>query len=1096
MALNENIVIRLMADTSNYTTKMQAASTQAETMAKAMEKPMTTGQRMEAGFTKAGLAVGALSAAIGVAAVKSFMDFDASMSMVQANTGASGKEMNKLRDAALEAGARTVYSATESADAINELAKAGMSTSDVLNGGLNGALDLAASDGMAVSEAAELMSSTLSQFNLTGKDATKVADALAAGAGKAQGDAKDLGYALGQSGMVAHSFGISMEETTGTLASFAHAGMIGSDAGTSLKSMLIALANPSKKAQQTMDDLGISAYDAQGNFVGLDGLAGQLQGSMKDLTVQQRNQALATIFGSDAVRAANVLYNEGTKGIDGWTKAVSDSGYASKQAAARNDNLKGDIEQLSGAVETMLDKIGSGANGPFRSLVQNVTNVINAFGSLDPQVQQTIVLLGMGAGAVAGLHKMFGNLSTSSSGLSRNMGLVLDPVQRFRTAAPQLSAGLSMLTSAFHGPEQGVGLMANGLTRGKTAMSGLKSVGGGLMSMLGGPWGIAMTAAAIGLDMYAQNAATAKAATDEMKTSMQAGADSTQKIVQMIKSGDNIDWGWWQKGITGAGSYKDLLDKLGISYATAAKAATGNKIAIEQYNGALEKARTIGFLHADQVNEAKNKLGQLSKEYKNAQEATKAQAEAEKEETKQKVANTVAQANGTQAVQEGAAADEKAADSKDILAEAFGATTKGVSEQAGALGEVVDALKTYYGFAISASDADIQLHDSFDKATQAVKDNGAILDLNTPKGRANQSALNDIAKAAMSSAEAHARAGDAVDKINPIMEDARNHYIEAAKAMGKTPEEANAMADSVGLSAKAVQDLTDRIAAANAKPLKIDDQASKTLTDVGVKAKSLPDGKTIKLSGDNKEALQAFATVNGLKIDPKTGTLDLNKQQFEVALAIANGAKINPKTGELLGDNSDHWRKIAQSNGWKIDRKTGVISGDDGPFRAVKGNVDKATIGKKTVQVGADASGFWSTVNGILGQVFHVNVSSGEHHASGGLINGPGTGTSDDIPAKLSNGEYVVRAAAVKQYGVGMLNAINWQRYATGGPVRKYEATPLPSARHMAPEGKRIVYNQYITNEIHSTGSSRVDEALLSARVRAGTGAMLQGRTL
>lgn len=155
--------------------------------------------------------------------------------------------MSLLRQAAIDAGADTVYSATDAADAINELGKAGMSTSDILSGGLNGALDLAASDGMEVAEAAELMSSAMAQFNLTGADATRIADALAAGAGKAQGSARDLGYALQQSGMVANSFGIGMEETVGTLTSFANAGMTGSDAGTSLKSMLIALANPTKK---------------------------------------------------------------------------------------------------------------------------------------------------------------------------------------------------------------------------------------------------------------------------------------------------------------------------------------------------------------------------------------------------------------------------------------------------------------------------------------------------------------------------------------------------------------------------------------------------------------------------------------------------------------------------------------------------------------------------------------------------------------------------------------------------------------------------------------------------------------------------------
>lgn len=382
--LNRNITVRLLADTSKFTAGMAKVSAEAEKTSTTMEASGGKTKLLTAGIAAAGIA----ATALGVAAVRMAADFDASMSTVQANTGASADEMSLLRQAAIDAGADTVYSATDAADAINELGKAGMSTSDILSGGLNGALDLAASDGMEVAEAAELMSSAMAQFNLTGADATRIADALAAGAGKAQGSARDLGYALQQSGMVANSFGIGMEETVGTLTSFANAGMTGSDAGTSLKSMLIALANPTKKAQNLMDELGISAYDAQGNFIGLKALAGQLQTQMSGLTQAQRNQALATIFGSDAIRAANVLYNEGSDGIADWTKKVSDSGYAAQQAAAKNDNLRGDLENLSGSFESMMIKLGEGGQGPLRKLVQTIDMLVDGFGQLPAPVQQ------------------------------------------------------------------------------------------------------------------------------------------------------------------------------------------------------------------------------------------------------------------------------------------------------------------------------------------------------------------------------------------------------------------------------------------------------------------------------------------------------------------------------------------------------------------------------------------------------------------------------------------------------------------------------------------------------------------------------------
>ena len=155
--LNRNITVRLLADTSKFTAGMAKVSAEAEKTSTTMEASGGKTKLLTAGIAAAGIA----ATALGVAAVRMAADFDAGMSTVQANTGASADEMSLLRQAAIDAGADTVYSATDAADAINELGKAGMSTSDILSGGLNGALDLAASDGMEVAEAAEYVSPAL-----------------------------------------------------------------------------------------------------------------------------------------------------------------------------------------------------------------------------------------------------------------------------------------------------------------------------------------------------------------------------------------------------------------------------------------------------------------------------------------------------------------------------------------------------------------------------------------------------------------------------------------------------------------------------------------------------------------------------------------------------------------------------------------------------------------------------------------------------------------------------------------------------------------------------------------------------------------------
>ena len=1092
MALNQNIVIRLMADSTDYTAKMQAASASATELSTALERPMSKGERFSAMGQKVALGVGALSAAIGVAAVKAFMDFDASMSAVQANTSASASTMGLLRDAALEAGARTVYSATESADAINELAKAGVSTTDILQGGLDGALDLAASGQMGVADAAELTASALNEFGLKGNQASHVADLLAAGANTAQGGVSDMGEALKMVGTTASQLGMSIEDTTGAITMMASQGIVGSAAGTQLRSALIGLTSASGPAKAEMQQLGISMYDSQGNFVGLANFAGQLKEKLSALTPEQRANAMGVLFSNAAMSVGNTLYEQGAEGVNKFTKQVNQQGFAAKQAAALTDNLKGDVEQFGGAVETSLIKIGSGANGPIRSVIQSVTSLVTAFGDLPAPVQQTVVMLGLAAGAGVGLHKIFGQTAQSTSALSRSFGMVVDSVQRVQAAMGNFGTAVQQIklsTLTYEEQMRRVGAASSGSA---LRMGALKSAGAGIVDLLGGPWGIALGVAGAALTAFANHAAQAKAAQDELTQAMAEGGDASEKLVDMITSGNNIDWGWVQYLDTGFHTLDDMLQACGISAGTFARAAQGSKTAIDQVNKALEDNKQSGSQYYGVITEGQTKLSQLTREYKNSTEETKRNKEGKDElaASDKKAADAAgkhAQAQGQSAEQ-----TQKAADASSILSNQLHASSKGLDEESSALGEAVDALKQYYGFKLSAFDADTKWGKAVSTADEAVKKNGATLDENTAKGQANRDALKGLVDAAQQSAEAHARDGEGIDKVTQVMEQGRQKVIDYAKAMGMSDGDATAFADSVGLSSGRVKDLVNQIERANAKPLKIRDEASKTLKQVGLAAKGLPDGKTIQITGRNKDAMMAIHEVTGAKIDDKHSKLTLDKHQYDMALALANGATIDTKTGQLKGEDNHYWHKIAEANGWKIAPKTGLISGNDGPFMATKRAVDNATIRDKTVHVGAEASGFWNVVNGILGRVFHVNISATGGHAVGGLITGPGTGTSDDIPARLSNGEYVIRAAAVRQYGTEMLNAINWQRYATGGYVQKYEATPITPNAVPAQQQTRIVYEQPVTFNQHVVQDPYAQSALDSARVRHATLGLLR----
>lgn len=1068
MAINENIVIRLMADTSNYATKMQAASAQAEHLAAAIEKPRTTSEKFGAAAMKTGLAVGALSAAIGVAAVKSFVDFDAKMSEVQANTGATGSALNSLREAALNASRTSIYSAEDAADAINELAKAGVSVTDILNGGLHAALSLAATDGMSVGDATQYMASAMTQFGLTGKQAGQVADALAAGANKALGSVSDMGQALSMVGSTSHMLGANMQETVGTLAAMANAGNIGSEAGTQLRSALIGLMSPSQAASNEMKALGLSLYDSQGKFVGIADFAGQLHDKLSALPEASRNQAMGILFSNAAMSAANTLYTEGEEGIKKWTDSVSESGYAADIAAKKTDNFKGDLTKFVHTAQDVLIGLGEAGNGPLRSVTQNATNLLNLFRSMPAAAQQWTVGIGLAVGAVAGLHKMFGDLQKSSSGFNRTMSLVVDPVQRLQESGKGLVAMGQSLVAGFSSADKQYQTFGTTVSKTQAFSAAGKAGLGSIVDLLGGPWGIALSVAGIALGLFAAEQQKTKQSTDSLATALKNGESAVIELRKQLNS-DDYKLNFYDKWVTGIDSYSDAIKRAGISQSTYIAAAMGSKSANDTVNDALKKLTKSTAANSSQaaanakiasdnaavVGTVSGGLSKMSKEYKNAQEQAKAEAEVTDQNTQKKMYNTAVLAGNTSELKLNGRASEEVASSKEILVSAFDATTEGVNNTAAALGNTIDALKTYYGFTISASDADIKLHDSFDKATKAVEDNGATLDINTAKGRDNQTALNDIAKSAKDAAEAHARAGDDMAKIGPILDDARNKYIAAAEAMGKTPEEAAALADSVGLSSGAVQELVDKIKQANATPIEITDNASKVLDDLNVKAKALEDGKTITIKGDNKPYIDMVAKITGTKIDPKTGELSLDKKQYDIALALANGARIDPKTGFMYGDNSEMWKKIADANKWTIDPKTGQIFGDDGPFTTVKQKIDATYINGKSVTITGDASNFWAEMGKITGyRPPQTSVGIGAYtvkglldhmdgHADGGYISGPGTGTSDSVPAMLSNGEYVMTAEAVGRLGIGNLDKLNYQRYADGGFVQKYAAAHL-----------------------------------------------------
>jgi TP901 family phage tail tape measure protein len=1041
--LNRNITVRLLADTSNFTAGMAKVSGESQKAATTMEAAGGKTKLITTGVAAAGVA----ATALGVAAIKMAADFDASMSTVQANTGASADEMAQLRQAAIDAGADTIYSATESADAINELGKAGLSTSDILSGGLSGALNLAASDGMEVGQAAEYMSSAMAQFNLTGADATHIADLLAAGAGEALGNVSDFGEALNNVGSTANKFGLSIDTTVGTLAAFAHQGIIGAEAGTQLRSVLLALTNQTEKQRKATEEYGITLYDAQGNFVGMSSLAGQLKEKLGGLTQEQRNSAMATMFGSYAIQGANVLYAEGASGIDEWTKKVSQSGYAADLAAKKNDNLKGDLENLSGSFESLMISLGEGGQGPLRSLVRTLDTLVDASSQLPAPVQQGIVLMTALAGGFTALHSAMGPLNASSSQTARNFGLMLDPFQRGITAIPLLKEGIIQLGTSMLGTSTNAGTLANGLTRGQTAMNGMKSIGSGLFAALGGPWGIALTVAGALLVGFAQSAQDAKANIKEFSSAINQSGNAVETLIKKIASGEDKTWDFGDKFATGLGSLGEALDKAGIEYSTFAKAVNGSKEAQKLFNEQMKNAENnMSIMQTDSIRDSYNKL---------SDQVSKAKEQVSKTNTE------VAKAKDS---------GDTAAEGTNNYADSADNATTSTEDLADSIDTLVKGFLSLPGVQLSADQAVTQFNQGILDLNENIAKNGRVLDDNgnalagyESQAYDSQSALQGLASTAQSTAQkiieegqAHGDAAAATQQAGDILERARQAYIDNATAAGMSADAAAAQADRYGLARSEADNLRQSIEDMNSEAanpvdvkIKITDEASDVLDKVKVKAEKIDD-KTVRISGDNTDLMQKIAEATGATIDPKTGKLDLDKTQFDYAMAIAAGATIDPKTGLLQGDNSGMLAKVAEANGWTIDPKTGYIYANDDQAIGVIQGLNNMQIADKWFTIHGkyeDSNGGTYSSSGYRPAGAMGNIPTGK---TGGLFNGygvsmrgyatggrvvegllPGKATTmggDNITlanARVKSGEFVSNVKSVDYYGADLYAAMN-----------------------------------------------------------------------
>lgn len=593
--------------------------------AQAEQAGSDSGTSFVTGFKRV-LGAGAALAAGGgfIASVKSIVDLgvgmESNLNRLQGVTQASAGEMANASKVAQQLGADTTIvgaSAADAAAAMLELAKGGLTMQQAL-AAAPGTLKLAAAAQIDAAAAAESQATILNSYQMGADQADHVADALANIANAAQGEVPDFMLGLQQASAVAHGFNISMDDTVSVLGLFAKAGIRGSDAGTSMKTMLTHLANPSDQASAAMDELGLKIHDAAGNFVGMRELFKQIGEASGKMRPDDFQRAAAELFGTDAIRGAMIAGSQGVQTLDQMREAVTVVGGASRMAAANMQGVPGAIEKVSNAADTAKLKLYDMMKPTLEAGGNKFAGFLNDLPALFDRLEQSDGAKAIAdgwrdiSGAVKDIAPVIGTVvgqfAKGASGavifgwnaLGQAMQIIEPPLKwilKMFTAVPGLGTGLAALLTTIYlksklaGPALTVASKATeawgkafggwrtpalqaadamgrteqasrgfatrirdayrsaatesdrfhrtaGVTSG--AMSALKSAGGGVLGLLGGPWGAAALGVTTALGLIAtahQNAAEQAEAQRQKEQALLDTLDQTTgKVTEATRS--------------------------------------------------------------------------------------------------------------------------------------------------------------------------------------------------------------------------------------------------------------------------------------------------------------------------------------------------------------------------------------------------------------------------------------------------------------------------------------------------------------------------------------------------------------------------------
>lgn len=387
---------------------------EASTTNTALSKIDVAGQKMEtvgnsiAGAGKKMMGVTTVIGGVGVAAVKTAADFDSAMSQVAAVSGATGKDFDALRNKAREMGAKTKFSATEAAEAMNYMAMAGWKTEDMLDG-IEGVMNLAAASGEDLATTSDIVTDALTAFGLSAKDSGHFADILAAASSNANTNVSMMGETFKYCAPIAGALGFSAEDTAEAIGLMANAGIKSSQAGTALRTIMNNLAGDVKISGKAIGDVTIATTNADGSMRDLSDILADCRSAFGNLTESEKAQAAESLVGKNAMSGFLALMNAGQGDIDKLSSAIDNcDGSAEKMAMTMQDNLAGQLTILKSQLQELAISFGDILMPAIRSIVSKLQGFVDKLNGMDEGTKRTIVTIALLVASIGPLLVIIG----------------------------------------------------------------------------------------------------------------------------------------------------------------------------------------------------------------------------------------------------------------------------------------------------------------------------------------------------------------------------------------------------------------------------------------------------------------------------------------------------------------------------------------------------------------------------------------------------------------------------------------------------------------------------------------------------------------